>query len=150
LPTPFDVPADLFIERLAKYLKDSVGEVGPPTWSLTAKTGSHHERPPQQTDWWYARCASLLRKLYLHGPLGIERLRVEYGGRKGLGQRIEHSRKSGGSSIRDPLQQLEKAGLVARQEKKGRKLTREGVGLLNRISAEVLKEIKKSPSEGQK
>jgi small subunit ribosomal protein S19e len=78
----------------------------------------------------------------------VQRLRVEYGGRKRKGRRIEHSRKSGGSSIRDPLQQLEKAGLVTKQEKKGRKLTREGIGLLNRISAEVLKEIK-TPSEGQ-
>lgn len=149
MPTPFDVPADLLIERLAKYLKDNVGEVSPPTWSLTAKTGSHRERPPQRPDWWYIRCASLLRKLYLHGPLGIERLRVEYGGRKRTGQRIEHSRRSGGSSIREPLQQLEKAGLVTKQEKKGRSLTREGTSLMNRISAEVLKEIKK-PSEGQK
>lgn len=149
MPTPFDVPADLLINGLAKYLKENVGDVGPPTWSLTAKTGSHHERPPQQADWWYLRSASLLRKLYVHGPLGIQRLRVEYGGRKRVGERIEHSRKGGGSSIREPLQQLEKAGLVTKEEKKGRKLTREGVNLLNRISAEVQKEVKKSSGEGQ-
>jgi len=142
VPTPFQVPADLFIEKLAKYLKENVGEVSPPTWSLTAKTGSHRERPPQQPDWWFRRCASLLRKLYIHAPLGVQRLRVEYGGRKRKGRRIEHSRKSGGSSIRDPLQQLEKAGLVTKQEKVGRKLTREGVSLLNRISGEVLKETR--------
>ena len=148
MPTPFQVPVDLFIEKLAKYLRENVGEVSPPTWSLTAKTGSHRERPPQQSDWWFLRCASLLRKLYVHAPIGVQRLRVEYGGRKRKGRRIEHSRKSGGSSIREPLQQLEKAGLVSKQEKEGRKITREGIGLLNRISAEVLKEIKK-PSEGQ-
>jgi small subunit ribosomal protein S19e len=148
VPTPFQVPVDLFIEKLAKYLRENVGEVSPPTWSLTAKTGSHRERPPQQPDWWFLRCASLLRKLYVHTPIGVQRLRVEYGGRKRKGRRIEHSRKSGGSSIREPLQQLEKAGLVSKQEKEGRKITREGIGLLNRISAEVLKEIKK-PSEGQ-
>ncbi|MCJ7506862.1 30S ribosomal protein S19e [Candidatus Bathyarchaeota archaeon] len=148
MPTPFQVPTDPVIEKLTKYLKENAGEVSPPTWSLTAKTGSHRERPPQQQDWWFRRCASLLRKLYIHGPIGVQRLRVEYGGRKRKGRRIEHSRKSGGSSIRDPLQQLEKAGLVTKQEKKGRKLTREGIGLLNRISAEVLKEIK-TPSEGQ-
>lgn len=148
MPTPFQVPVDLFIEKLAKYLRENVGEVSPPTWSLTAKTGSHRERPPQRSDWWFLRCASLLRKLYVHAPIGVQRLRVEYGGRKRKGRRIEHSRKSGGSSIREPLQQLEKAGLVSKQEKEGRKITREGIGLLNRISAEVLKEIKK-PSEGQ-
>jgi len=148
VPKPFDVPVDLLIEKLAKYLKENIGEVSPPTWSLTAKTGSHRERPPQQADWWFHRCASLLRKLYIHAPLGIQRLRVEYGGRSRHGRRIEHSRKSGGSSIREPLQQLEKAGLVTKEEKKGRKLTREGVGLLNRVSAEVLKETK-SAGEGQ-
>jgi small subunit ribosomal protein S19e len=148
VPTPFQVPVDLFTEKLAKYLRENVGEVSPPTWSLAAKTGSHRERPPQQPDWWFRRCASLLRKLYVHAPVGVQRLRVEYGGRKRKGRRKEHSRKSGGSSIREPLQQLEKAGLVSKQEKEGRKLTREGIGLLNRVSAEVLKEIKK-PSEGQ-
>ena len=148
MPTPLDVPADLLVDRLAKYLKENIGEVSPPIWSMTAKTGSHRERPPQQADWWFHRCASLLRKLYVHAPLGIQRLRVEYGGRRRRGRRVEHSRKSGGSSIREPLQQLEKAGLVAKEEKKGRKLTREGVGLLNKVSAEVLKEIK-STGEGQ-
>ena len=148
MPTPFHVPADLLRERLARYLRENVGEVSPPTWSLTAKTGSHRERPPQQPDWWFRRCASLLRKLYVHAPVGVQRLRVEYGGRKRKGRRIEHSRKSGGSSIREPLQQLEKAGLVSKEEKKGRRLTREGIGLLNRISGEVLKEIKPR-SEGQ-
>ena len=148
MPTPFDVPADHFVDRLARYLRENVGEVSAPPWSLTAKTGSHRERPPQQADWWFRRCASLLRKLYVHGPIGVQRLRVEYGGRLRKGRRIEHSRKSGGSAIRDPLQQLEKAGLVSKEEKKGRKLTREGIGLLNRVSADVLKEIKSS-GEGQ-
>ena len=148
MPRPFDVPADLLIERLAKYLKENMGEISPPTWSLTAKTGAHKERPPQQTDWWFRRCASLLRKLYVHAPVGVQRLRVEYGGRKRKGRRIEHSRKSGGSAIRDPLQQLEKAGFVAKEKKKGRKLTREGITLLNKISGEVLKVIK-SAGEGQ-
>lgn len=148
MPTPYHVAADLLIETLARYLKENVGEVSAPVWSLTAKTGSHRDRPPQQPDWWFRRCASLLRKLYVHAPVGVQRLRVEYGGRKRKGRRIEHSRKSGGSSIREPLQQLEKAGLVAKEEKKGRRLTREGIGLLNRISGEVLKETK-SRSEGQ-
>ncbi len=146
MPTPHDVPANMFIERLAKYLKENVGEVSPPSWSLTAKTSSHKELPPQDADWWYLRCASLLRKLYLHGPIGVERLRVEYGGKKRKGRRIEHTRKSGGSAIREPLQQLEKAGFILAEGKKGRKLSGNGVRLLNKLSAEILK---KSRSEAK-
>jgi len=142
LPTPLDVPADLFIERLARFLKENVGEVSPPAWSATAKTGSHRERPPINPDWWYTRCASLLRKLYVHGPVGVSRLRTEYGGRKRKGTSIEHSRRAGGSAIRDPFQQLEKAGFVSKVEKKGRSLSPEGISLLNRMAAEVNKEIK--------
>jgi small subunit ribosomal protein S19e len=69
------------------------------------------------------RSASLLRKLYLHGPIGIARLRVEYGGRLRHGTHIEHSRVAGGSAIREPLQQLQKAGLISTEAKQGRKLT---------------------------
>ncbi len=144
MPTPYDVPAQVFIERLAKYLKENVGEVSPPAWAMTAKTSAHKEYPPQQPDWWYTRCASLLRKLYVHGAIGASRLRVEYGGRKRRGRRIESTRKSGGSAIREPLQQLEKAGFVTKEGKKGRKLSREGISLLNRIASEILKGMKSS------
>lgn len=139
MPTVYDVEANVLVERLAKHLKENMGEINPPAWSLTSKTSAHKERPPQNPDWWYIRSASLLRKLYIHGPVGIERLRVEYGGRKRKGTSIEHSKESGGSAIREPLQQLEKAGLVAKEGAKGRKLSGEGVSLLNTIAAEILK-----------
>jgi small subunit ribosomal protein S19e len=88
-----------------------------------------------------------LRKLYIHGPVGISRLRVEYGGRLRHGTHIEHSRAAGGSAIREPLQQLQKAGFIAIEAKEGRKLTAEGISLLNRMAADILKGAKKA--EGQ-
>ena len=45
--------------------------------------------------------------------------------------------------IREPLQQLQKAGFVSVEGKKGRKLTAEGVSLLNRMAADILKNAKK-------
>ncbi len=69
MPTAFEVPANDLIDKLAKHLKENVSEISPPTWSEFAKTGAHKERPPQDPDWWYMRCASLLRKLYVHGPV---------------------------------------------------------------------------------
>jgi len=147
MPTPLDVSSDALIDRLSKFLKENVGEVAPPVWAANAKTGSHREHPPSNPDWWYTRCASLLRKLYVHGPVGIARLRVEYGGRLRKGTHIEHSRVAGGSAIREPLQQLQKAGFISIEAKQGRKLTAEGISLLNRMAADILKGARKT--EGQ-
>jgi small subunit ribosomal protein S19e len=95
LTTPHDVPASLFIERLAKYIKENIDEVQPPTWAAVAKTGSHVEKQPQNSDWWYTRSASLLRKVYVHGPIGLEKLSSDYGGRKGFHVSLNHASKAG-------------------------------------------------------
>lgn len=147
MPTAYEVPAGELINRLAKHLKENVSDISPPPWSEFAKTGAHKERPPQNPDWWYVRCASLMRKLYVRGPVGVSRLRVQYGGNVGRGNSPEHQVPAGGSAIREPLQQLQKAELVTVDGKKGRKLTRQGVTLLNRTAGEVAKELKARPRE---
>ncbi len=147
MPTVYEVSAGDLIQRLAKHLKENVGEVTPPPWAEFAKTGAHKERPPQNPDWWYVRCASLMRKLYVHGPVGVARLRVEYGGNVGHGNRPERHVPAGGSAIREPLQQLQKAELVAVEGKRGRKLTRQGVALLSKVSADISKEVRARPRE---
>jgi small subunit ribosomal protein S19e len=144
------VPANLLIQRLAEYLKDEVDEITPPPWASVVKTGSHAERPPQDADWWYTRCASLLRKVYLHGPVGIQRLRAEYGGRKDRGVKPEHSRKGSGTILRKALQQLEKANLVETRRKRGRIITKKGRSLLDRLSTEIKKELEKQLPELKK
>jgi small subunit ribosomal protein S19e len=150
LPTPYDVPASILITRLAKYLKDNVEKITPPTWATFVKTGSHAERPPEDPDWWFTRCASLLRKIYMKGPIGIARLRSEYGGRIDRGVKPEHAKKGGGAIIRKALQQLEAAGLVETLRKRGRVLTGEGRRLLDRLSTEVKEELEKKHPELKK
>mgnify|MGYP001597129498 CR=1 FL=1 len=82
LTTPNDVPASELVKKLATYLKENVDAVTPPAWASMAKTGMHVEKQPQDPDWWYVRSASLLRKIYVHGPVGIEKLRAGYGGER--------------------------------------------------------------------
>jgi len=142
LPTVYDTPPDRLIKKLALYLKENFEEVVPPQWAYYAKTGAYKERPPQDRDWWYLRCASLLRKLYISSPIGVSRLRKEYGGRKRKGRLSERTWKGSGSAVRDPLHQLEKIGLVEIGEKEGRKLTREGRSTLDKIATEIVKELK--------
>jgi small subunit ribosomal protein S19e len=150
LTTPHDVPASEFIERLAKYLRENVDEVQPPTWATFAKTGTHVEKQPQNPNWWYTRSASLLRKVYVHGPIGLERLRADYGGRKNNGVKKSHATKSGGSSIRKALQQLEAAGLIQTVKPQGRRMTPKGRKLMQEVAGDLGKEMVKSVPELRK
>lgn len=150
MTTPYDVSAYRFIEKLAKYLKENVDEVQPPAWASVAKTGSHVEKQPQNPNWWYTRSASILRKVYVHGPIGIEKLRADYGGRKDFGVKPEHAVKAGGSSIRKILQQLEAAGLIQNVSPQGRKMAPKGRKLLQEVAEDLYKDLVKTVPELRK
>jgi len=142
-----DVPAPLLIDRLAQYLKNNVDYVKPPPWALFVKTGPHRERVPDNQEWWYYRAAAILRKLYLaEEPIGLGTFRTIFGGLKRRGSAPPHFRKCGGSHIRTILQQLEKAGLVAKTPR-GRIITPKGRKLLDSIAHEIFKTLVKSIPE---
>jgi small subunit ribosomal protein S19e len=143
-----EVPADMLITELARYLKENVPQVKPPVWAPFVKTGANKERPPMSQDWWYVRAASVLRKIYLNGPVGVGALRTAYSYRAKTGDktRPERTRKAGGAIIRKILQQLEQAGYVAKT-KQGRVITPEGRSLLDRIAAKIAKELTKTRPE---
>ncbi len=142
----FDVPADIFIERLAEQLKKDP-KIEPPSWAQFVKTGSHAERVPQNKDWWYVRCASLLRKVYIGSPIGLSDLKSAYGGRKKVGYSLAHHRDAGGAIIRKALQQLESAGYITKANGKGRILTQEGMKKLDSLGKEIHKELVKISPE---
>lgn len=150
MATPYDVPAFTFIEKLAKYLKENVDEVQPPAWASVAKTGAHVEKQPQNPNWWYTRSASILRKVYVHGPMGIEKLRADYGGRKNFGVKPSHAVKAGGNSIRKILQQLEAAGLIQTVSPQGRKMAPKGRKLLQEVAEDLQKDMVKAVPELRK
>ena len=130
-----DVPSARLISALAEQMK-SVSAVQVPEWAHYVKTGSHAERPPASSDWWFTRAASLLRKLYVHGPVGLTDLERAYGGTKALHYFPKHHRDAGGSNIRKILKQLEQAELVSKTPK-GRVLTPKGRAMLDKASKEI-------------
>jgi len=150
LPTVYDVPADELIRRTVEYLRENVFEASPPPWSTLVKTSSHTDNPPQNPDYWYIRCASLLRKIYVHRSIGIAHLRKEYGGRTSRGTVGKHKRRGGGVIIMRCLKQLEAAGLVKTVDKKGRMLTEKGISLLDGLAGEVLKRLEREAPELKK
>ena len=135
----YDVPADIFINRLSEILKNE--DIPAPEWSLFVKTGTHADKPPQNSDWWYVRCASILRKIYLHGPVSVNDLRSMYGGGRPVGYAAAHHKDASGAIIRNAIHALEKLGLVQNIEKKGRILSKQGTQKLDRLATEILSEL---------
>lgn len=135
----YDIPADILINKLSNVLKDE--GVSPPSWASYVKTGSHVERPPQKSNWWYTRCASILRKIYLRGPIGIDDLRGVYGGGRAVGYGARNHRSAGGAIIRTAVHSLEKLGYIEKVEGKGRVVSRQGMKKLDGLSTEILREL---------
>ncbi|MCK5150412.1 MAG: 30S ribosomal protein S19e [Candidatus Thorarchaeota archaeon] len=149
MPTVYDIPASILIRRLAQDLKNRNG-VEAPDWALYVKTGTHKERAPDDPDWWYTRCASVLRKIYLKGPIGTERLRIVYGGRKRRGTKPNRFQKGSGAVVRTVLQQLERAGFVIKRGNKGREMTSVGRSYMDKFSATLKQELEKAIPELEK
>jgi len=150
LPTVYDVPADLLINLTAKHLRENFQEIESPPQMVFAKTGSHREESPQDPNFWYIRCASLLRKIYVQGPIGVTHLREQYGGLTKKGDVGKHKRRGGGFTVRRPLEQLEKAGLVKTVERRGRTITKEGASLLDTLAGEIERSMKKESTGPEK
>jgi len=133
-----DVPIQKLIEKLSEELKKNES-IKPPDWSKYVKTGVSEERPPLQKDWWFLRSAAVLRKIYINGPVGVQRLRTAFGGRRRRGHKGAHHKKAGGKILRLIIQQLEKSGYIQKVDKpkKGRIVTSKGQGLLNKVSKEI-------------
>lgn len=136
-----DVHPRILTERLSEKL-EKLDEIQPPEWSHYVKTGAHKNRPPEQPNWWYLRSASILRRLYEGGPIGVSRLRSRYGGRRDRGSSPEKFRKGGGKIVRTILQQLESAGLVTKVEGRGRKISKEGESILHRLANQIERETR--------
>ena len=135
MTTVYDVPADHIIRRVAEELKKRK-EIVPPAWAAFAKTGVHKEMPPEDPDWWFTRAAAVLRRVYVDGPLGVERMRSFYGGNKNRGSRPNAFRKGSGSVLRKSLQQLEAACFIL-HDKTGRRISPAGMAFLDNLSQEV-------------
>ncbi|MEW6035376.1 MAG: 30S ribosomal protein S19e [Candidatus Micrarchaeota archaeon] len=131
--TAYDAEPNKLIENAAKKLKEM--KLHKPAFVGLVKTGAHAVRPPQDEDFWYARCASILRQIYVNESAGTSRLRRHYGGRKRRGVKPGRHAPAGGSTIRKAMQELEKAGLLAKG-KAGRVLTPKGRKFLDAAAKE--------------
>lgn len=129
-----DVPANALIEAVAVELKKNP-ELKQPSFIGVVKTGAHAERISTEPDFWFKRCASILRSAYkAERPLGVRRLRNKYGAARQHTVARSHHTRAGGKIIRLAMQQLEKAGFL-KKEKVGRVITPAGRSLLDKAAS---------------
>ena len=136
MTTVFDVEADSLIKKVAERIADD-SHFTPPEWAKWVKTGVHKERIPENPNWWSIRVAAILRKIYIHSPIGTERLRSMFGGSRDRRVKPYKARKGSGSIVRKALQQLESAGLVTAIKGKGRQITAKGQSFLDNTAHEI-------------
>lgn len=146
MTTVYDVPPHLLIEAVAADLRKEK-RAEPPPWAAFAKTGVSREKSPSQAGWWHTRMAAVLRKVYVHGPVGTERLASEFGGARDAGSKPYHPRKGSRSVIRACLTQLEGLGYLQKGNKSGRAITAKGQSYLDRKSYEIMKRLGKEMPE---
>jgi small subunit ribosomal protein S19e len=128
-------------KALASELK-SIDSIQPPEWSEFVKTGAHKAQTPVEQDWWYNRGAAILITVAKIGPVGTNKLRVKFGGKKRRGYKPSEFRKGSGSIARKLLQQLEGAKLLEQKETarhKGRVVSSQGSSLIAKAAKTVQK-----------
>ena len=138
MTTAYDVPAEALIRKMAEKLKSEYN-LTPPEWAAWVKTGVHKERQPEDPNWWYIRVAAVLRKVYMRGPIGTEKLRSYFGGKRDMKVAPSKSRKGSGAIVRTSLHQLEMAGLLEAIKGRGRVVTPQGQSFVDNMAHELAK-----------
>ncbi len=132
----FEADAQKLINLASSRLKES--GIAKPAYIPYVKTGPGKERVPASEDFFYFRCASVLRQVYMNGPIGISKLRTKYGAKRQHVVHRHHHARSGGSIIKDAFDALEKKGYI-KTTKQGRVMTPAGKSFLDKLSNEIIK-----------
>ncbi|VDN20761.1 unnamed protein product [Dibothriocephalus latus] len=94
-------------------MKES-GKVKQPDWVDIVKLSIANEQAPYDPDWFYVRCAAVLRHLYLR-PAGLAGLSKAFSRRKNNGVRPCHRARASTAVLRRCLHQVEAMGLCKKR-----------------------------------
>lgn len=120
------------------FLPSRSGKLKVPEQMDIIKTAKFKELSPDDPDWFYVRCASILRHLYHRSPAGVGSITKIYGGRKRNGVHPSHFCRSADGAARKALQALEGMKLIEKGPEGGRKLTPQGQRDLDRIANQIV------------
>ncbi|KAF7282432.1 ribosomal protein S19a [Rhynchophorus ferrugineus] len=138
-----DVDQHKFVKAFAQFLKKT-GKLRVPEWVDLVKTSKSKELAPYDPDWYYIRCAAVIRHIYIRSPIGVGSVTKIFGSRKRNGTKPSHFCRSAGSIARKALQSLEGSKLIEKSADGGRKLTQQGRRDVDRLAAQIKAHEKKA------
>ncbi|RNF03981.1 putative ribosomal protein S19 [Trypanosoma rangeli] len=142
-----DVHAWRWIKTCAKYLKQE-GKIMVPNCTEIVKTSHGRERAPQNPDWYYVRCAAVLRALYLRPGEGYGGLSKRFSIKKNRGSRPEITTRASRGLLHWSCKSLTKLGLVEKCTESGHRLTRRGRKVSDTLAFQV--HVRRFNTEKQK
>ncbi|MGP6220604.1 30S ribosomal protein S19e [Caldiplasma sukawensis] len=142
------VPPKLLIEKMKEELQKDE-KISEPEWTKYLKAGSHREKSWTQDDWYYRRLASTLRKVYVKGKIGIQKISSDYGGKRDKGSAMYHPVEGSRYIIRKMFQKLEELGYLEKT-KEGRKVTPKGEAFMHKCAENIMKDISEKMPEIKK
>lgn len=126
------------VKAVAAFLKKT-GKLRVPAWSDLVKGGNFNELAPTDIDWFYVRCASVARHLYMRRA-GVGALTKVYGQKKRNGFAPPHFSRASKTILRKALQALEAVKLVEKNDARGgRVLSKQGRRDLDRIAGQMIR-----------
>lgn len=129
----------LFVDFLFFFIFTSrSGKLKVPEQMEIVKTAKFKELSPTDPDWFYTRCASILRHTYHRRSVGVGAITKIYGGRKRNGVHPSHFCRSADGVARKALQALEAVKLIEKHTDGGRSLTSQGRRHLDHIANQIV------------
>ena len=132
-----DVNSWRWIKAAAKHFK-SEGKLFVPNCTELVKTSHGRDRAPQNVDWYYIRCAAVLRAIYLRPGQGTGGLSKRFGIKKNRGSRPEITTRASRGLLHWCCRSLEGLKLLAKGKESGRVVTKEGRKKVDTIAFNVL------------
>jgi small subunit ribosomal protein S19e len=132
-----DVDQDKVVVAVALFLKKS-GKLKVPDNMDIVKTSKSKELGPYNPDWFYVRCAAILRRMYHRGPIGVGCVKKIFGANKRNGGKPSHFCRADGAISRRAVQALENIKLIEKHAEGGRKLSAQGQRDLDRIASQIV------------
>eukprot|EP00657_Telonema_sp_P-1_P003578 TRINITY_DN1849_c0_g1_i2.p2 TRINITY_DN1849_c0_g1~~TRINITY_DN1849_c0_g1_i2.p2 ORF type:complete len:173 (+),score=86.80 TRINITY_DN1849_c0_g1_i2:169-687(+) len=120
-----DVDTWRWVKTMAKHFKDE-GKLFVPSCTEIVKTSHGRERAPQNNDWYYIRCAAVLRAIYLRPGTGYGGLAKRFSNKKNRGSRPEIYCKAATGLLHWCCRSLEGLKLLAKGKEQGRVITKAG------------------------
>ncbi|EPY29798.1 small subunit ribosomal protein S19e [Angomonas deanei] len=133
-----DVNAWRWIKVCAAHFKRE-GKLFVPNCTEIVKTSHGRERAPQNPDWYYIRCAAVLRAIYLRPGEGYGGLSKRFGNKKNNGSCPEHTVRSARGLLHWSCKSLSKLGLLEKglSDQGGHRVTKQGRKVADALAFQV-------------